>query len=428
MSKIDQFLDDYRDDGREDSSGAFTIDFQKAREKLAKFQLRDPHEFILKFVQAGNLASGASSQIDIDFRKVATIHFHDWNHEWTLERLAERLASASLVAEQDPLTHLAVGISALMGLEMEELQLTQKRQGEPNGRALLVKKTLEWDSVEQLNPEASFLRITLPIPKGISIATLRALLASRCGFSAVPIRLDGEALKAQLPETSGAHRAQFFRENEVLASQYRLPQDLPNLPAIRALAGRSSALECDRWAHLSLTVDLDPKATVWFCKDGVMTEVKKLDLGVPGIVGVVSADDVATDLTGSQFLEGKEFEQLKDTLTRASRGLLDNAIDATKNIVSQGQPPSASAPVKGWHGCSGCSFALLGWYLSLKALGHFGASWVTGWVMPLTFFWIGFPLVWVGYAVWRHGCEKDDKSDGNARQHLLETLYEAKKR
>src|SRR5690606_35611974 len=69
MSKIEDLLNDYRDDGTEDSSGAFTIDFQKAREKLAKFQLRDPHEFILKFIQAGNRAGGESGEIDINLGK-----------------------------------------------------------------------------------------------------------------------------------------------------------------------------------------------------------------------------------------------------------------------------------------------------------------------------------------------------------------------
>lgn len=65
MEDLNELLEDYRDQGLTESEGVFTINFAKAREKLAQFQLPDPNLLVLKFVQAANLAA-TEIQIDTD--------------------------------------------------------------------------------------------------------------------------------------------------------------------------------------------------------------------------------------------------------------------------------------------------------------------------------------------------------------------------
>ena len=179
-------------------------------------------------------------------------------------------------------------------------------------------------------------------------------------------------------------------------------------------------------AHLALTVDMDPKATIWLCKAGVMAEKKHLDLGIPGLIGVVAADDVPTDLTGSQFLEGEPLQEVRTWLGKAGQMLLSDAIDGIKDVVSEAQPVSTSAPVATHYALSGCSLALVGWIIGVAVIANTRGT--SGWVLPNLFFWVLFPLGWVGFWVWRHGCEKDDKSDLAARIQLLDVLQKYQRR
>lgn len=412
MSDIDRLLEDYKDDGVEESTGAFTVDFQKAREKLAKFQLTDPHELILKLVQAGNLAS---SGIDISVKsQTLRVAYDQWSSEFTLQRLADRLASASLIMGDDPLSHLSIGLSAMMGLATDPVRLSQRLAGENTIKTLFVARSLEWEEVEE--PGDGLFEISMKLPAQLSASRLGELLAERCIFAPVPILWNGKMVKPQPLEPSGSHRPAFFRENKVLA-QHRHFVDTWHTPLMPESGGHRAS---KRMAQLAMTVDLDPKATIWLCKAGVMAEKKRLDLGVPGMIGVVVADDVPTDLTGSQFLDGEALNGVEEWLRTCGQALLGEAIQATKNIISEAQPVRSDAPVATRHGCNGCMFALLGWGIGVAVISHTPHS--SGWIMPNLCFWLLFPLAWVGVTVKKHGCEKDDKSDLAAKTHLLDTL------
>ncbi|CAN0363447.1 unnamed protein product, partial [Phaeothamnion confervicola] len=51
MAELDDCIDSLLREGKLESSGHFTLDVQKALEKLAAFQLPHPDWWILKFVQ-----------------------------------------------------------------------------------------------------------------------------------------------------------------------------------------------------------------------------------------------------------------------------------------------------------------------------------------------------------------------------------------
>lgn len=418
MSEIDRLLDDYKDAGVEDSEGVFTIDFAKAREKLARFQLPDPHELILKLVQAGNLASEGVA-VSASSSKL-TVSYQGWDSELTLKRLADRLASASLIVGDDALSYLSVGLSAMLGFGAP-VRLSQVVPGETVMRTLTVGQTLEWEE-GATSRTASHFEVSMPMPESLSVDTLGQLLRERCLFSSVPVSWQRNDVRGTLPQPTGAHRPAFFRENKTLAEvAFGSGQEKTPLLSLKRTPRQSA-----RMAHLALTVDVDPKATIWLCKAGVMAEKKHLDLGVPGLIGVVAADDVPTDLTGSQFLEGEPLEGIRNWLGIAGQMLLGDAIKGIKDVVSEAQPVSSNAPVATHYLLSGCSIALVGWILGVAVIANTKGT--SDWIMPNLFGWILFPIAWVAFWVSRNGCEKDDKSDRAARIQLLDILQKYQRR
>lgn len=73
-------------------------------------------------------------------------------------------------------------------------------------------------------------------------------------------------------------------------------------------------------------MDLKPEATTWLVKDGVLLEKREFKFKVPGVIGVVGADDLATDLRGGQFLENKQFDTLMKWAKECVENLLTDAI------------------------------------------------------------------------------------------------------
>lgn len=416
MSQIESLLSDYKSGGLEDSAGVFTIDFQAAREKLSKFQLADPHEFLLKFVQAGNLAA---KDIEVELSSKSSILLRGWSPDLTLEKLAERLASAGLIVGDDPLTHICVGLSALMGFVPQGVRLCQRVKGAKSAKLLDLGTTLEWKEIESNHTDGSSLKIWWPGVAEISKKTLANLLRERCTYSAVPIALDGEGFEAAIPETSGAHREKFFTTNETLAEHRLLRAQSFSSPMVPARPDAKITGDSSREAHLRLTVDLDSTATIWMVKAGVMSQKKRMDLGVPGIVGVVFADDVATDLTGSQFLENETFEEVRGFLKNVSSGLKEEALVHARNIAADSQPASPKAPLKTLLSYSICLFAFFGllvslWLMSPSVFMAFG--------LVIIFFWLFLPVPAIWWISRRYGCAKDQHTDEAAKRYLLSVL------
>ncbi len=70
MSELNAYLHRQIEGQRVDSSGKFTVDFAKARQKLALFQLTRPTDYLLKLVQAGVLAQCERLEVELSTRVV----------------------------------------------------------------------------------------------------------------------------------------------------------------------------------------------------------------------------------------------------------------------------------------------------------------------------------------------------------------------
>lgn len=104
------YLDKLRAAGASTGEASFTIDQQKAWEKLGALQLRQPHLWVLKIVQAA--VAGRANSLEIAQGVGETVFVIQGAPGWT----RERLHAAALLSEhpEDPgLGHLAVAIRAL---------------------------------------------------------------------------------------------------------------------------------------------------------------------------------------------------------------------------------------------------------------------------------------------------------------------------
>ncbi|QDG50895.1 hypothetical protein FIV42_09165 [Persicimonas caeni] len=137
-------LDDLRSEGSLAARGEFGLDRAKAREKMQKFQLRDPHHYVLQFVQAAHLLGTSVIRVTIDADEME-MHLN----QAPLDRQdLERLYDAPFSSRVDPKTralrHLAIGLTAAQAMEPAVVQLDILRDAQrlrleigPNGEEFI---------------------------------------------------------------------------------------------------------------------------------------------------------------------------------------------------------------------------------------------------------------------------------------------------
>lgn len=117
-------LDELRDGGRLVATGSFDLDPARAREKLARYQLVDPHRYVLQFVQAAQLLGATQIHASIDAdefemsfdgdsasaAELGEIYLHAFGH-----RGIQKLAA---------LRHLALGVIAAEAVDPTVIRLS----------------------------------------------------------------------------------------------------------------------------------------------------------------------------------------------------------------------------------------------------------------------------------------------------------------
>ena len=92
-----RLIADLRADGEVISAGEFTLDREKAREKLRHFQLADPRRYVLELVQAAVLKGAERILFEIDSRRPFEPHpaenafpMFEWGLNWCIATSAHR--------------------------------------------------------------------------------------------------------------------------------------------------------------------------------------------------------------------------------------------------------------------------------------------------------------------------------------------------
>lgn len=123
MSNIADIINDLKSEGELDSQGAFSLDRSKAREKMKKYQLVEPHYYVLEIMQAA--AAGGASKINVEVDSDDCIITFDGEH-YTREDL-ENLYSSLFMSQSDMrlerYRELAIGINSALALNPKFIRL-----------------------------------------------------------------------------------------------------------------------------------------------------------------------------------------------------------------------------------------------------------------------------------------------------------------
>ncbi|MCA9790557.1 MAG: hypothetical protein KC910_02130 [Candidatus Eremiobacteraeota bacterium] len=114
MSELEHYLDSARG-GQAESSGAFSVDPVKARQKLALYQFSDPYVYVLRLVQAA-VAAGAEQVTVSSGRRAVELTF---NSRFAPESLEQLL---TLAGAGPP--HLAAGLYGALNARASRITLT----------------------------------------------------------------------------------------------------------------------------------------------------------------------------------------------------------------------------------------------------------------------------------------------------------------
>lgn len=384
MSDIGEYLEGFTEEGTVDSSGVFTIDPKLAREKLAEFKLRSRHELILKFAQAAHFGASA---MRLSLGETVEVEFADWDSAYTIDRLLERLTLPVQGAGDDVLGYLCVGLSTLSHSVPNGIRIIHFPQGKREGRVLEFESFESIQTAQREEAEASLLKITWPAPPTFGTHKMVDLLKSRCLFLGVPVTIDSRDLETDFPKTPGNYRGHVFNSNLALASRLYLPEETslpPNVNSVLLEAKRVK--EAERFAILMSTVDFEPAATISLTKAGVLLEKKKFDVGYPGIVGVVAADDLETDLTGSRFRDSDKLEEIGRWIEAEVKDkLLPTALEKAETLVTKRPVPPERDTTSDATNQLGCMVAIAGGFLT-----HLFLSSIEN----------GHQFIWLNWLIW----------------------------
>ncbi len=180
-------LENLRQAGTFDSHGNFTLDVEKARSKMARFQLTDPEHYILELVAAAFAGGSPALEIQVSPEGLELRFDGAPLQSADLENLEDYL----LVAEgtHPALRYLAVGLNALSRLQPRRVLLES-----PAGVALELRGQKRHLMPGQFNQHRLLIERGGSVLRKASYTNEVQLLRTQARFSRRAIRLDGQLL------------------------------------------------------------------------------------------------------------------------------------------------------------------------------------------------------------------------------------------
>jgi hypothetical protein len=306
------YLKSKTEDGTFDSVGGFTVDAQAAQRTLGGRLFTERSYYLLKFVQAANLAQCAEIRIKSTRRAV----------EIFMTAPTEIYVDAP---DRNPASHaLSLGILGLKSLNPSGLSVDEDSSGELSVRAEFVGRSFR------------------------EVAAEHNVLSRRGRYSSVPLLLGANKLNREGPP-----------------DEFLKPMWNSYLPHGHILAeGRMQ----DPEGHGYLRIALQRKADVFFVRAGVIVAVRQLNLSVPGFQAVVSADHLDTDLSGFQFVENEKYDRLLERLTELANTLRVEVLEGLESLEAQTTSFSLQGKVRWKKSVSGTGLGFVGVGAVLLAL------------------------------------------------------------
>jgi hypothetical protein len=245
MPAADRLIDELRAAGRVDSTGEFTLDRAKAREKLRQFQLADPRRYVLLLVEAAVLKGAARIEFRID---ADDMRMSFDGRPFTAADFDQAYGSLFNRAGDDDgraRRQLALGLNAAMALYPRRARIDS---GDGKTGAYLELRPDRSDRYGPLAAAPSGTRIHVKerFRPGLLVSFVRnlrgtlaeeVLLREYCGYADVEIVLEGQRLSRGLdgdPLPPGALRKRF--EGDGIAGVATLTPGSANVAQLRLVA------------------------------------------------------------------------------------------------------------------------------------------------------------------------------------------------
>lgn len=337
-------IDVLQAEGQFHSSGCFTLQAAEARAKLLRFQL-DAGLFLAKWIQAGVSLGSQTIRVELEPKITVTL-VGEGDCPLRLEPLLKKLEAPIDLPSQSAEASLMLGVLASQS-EGQDRPLTLHLRDPQQG--LLVQILGEEARARTLEGVGRDWSLTLTLSNYPEVDELRQMVKQRCGYSPVPIELEGQQLEC--PWGGEYHIAEAFLSGEnTRRIQLPDPHTRPCWCVCQDshYAGRNSPdpatfLLCysqeSHWDAALAVSDRRGRSLIQWVKAGVILEQDFVDLGTPGMVAVVSAHYLRTDLSHTRLLRDEAYQARLALLREQSQRLMSQVLECPV-------PMRASAPPK----------------------------------------------------------------------------------
>ncbi len=365
-------------DGTLESHGEFLIDLKKARDKLKKYQLKQPSYYLLKLIQAATSADAREIDINLRGRNATITIALDKNNNNPItdsSKVLQALTTNNTLQEQSALNYLAVALNSSWGMDPEKISWSYET--EAGGWRL----TIEPDdlNLEDLkpNPELDhsqhyYVKFHLERSANISnylknIADEHDSIIARSAFGRIPIILNQKLLLGSWgsPKEGDWHKnlcpplflLERYECDEKGKIKFPCPKDIfhlslanqggqfINTEAVAVDQGHHAPTFCTELtgpiaednmiyckAALAVPLALTGPATIFFLQKGVTLEPIEYDLGLPGALIVAEGDDLNVDLTGFKAREDDKLKQHLEYLKRLASAASTTILSLTNRL------------------------------------------------------------------------------------------------
>lgn len=272
--------------------GQFTLDIDKARDKLAAYQLASPERFVLLLVEAAHsFPSCTSIAFEIDERGTRVRLGGFSLDEAELRGVLDPLFVDASALEGEARAHmlgrrrLALAVNTMIELADDALVLRSHRLGQ---NTLELNISTRGSKVESSATRASMpvLELELAVQTNPLAQAQRTLLRGEARHSTLPLTLDGERIELGLAHPDMAMPSE-LREDDQLVGRGGW------WPAGKKLEGG--------W--------------LIFVANGVILDTLTESGFTPGYLALVRADDLERDLSQSKLVRNAAFERRLATVS-----------------------------------------------------------------------------------------------------------------
>lgn len=349
---IDAYIEQQKTRGALDSSGTFSVDPFKARQKMSQFQTGDPAFYLLRWVQCGVLAGSWRISLHLGKRHLrffaAGADLEKLPREGIENNFGRLLARNSL----DPLDYLMNGLNILLADPPESIEVRWLRGAEPIEVLTIAASGIKRSEEESDGRHFGFALTIQRRSDPQQIAAETQALHHRCGSSPIPVRVDGTLVSSPSNPNSSLYQGPFpsrwngYLPDEFILGESYLPDTGSDGPqtgvAVIARKTRSAQLlhhgdlklqgksKENLFLHLcpeeiepeqstargliKIPISLEQASTVTFVQFGVDISTRVLDGN--GLQAWICVDGFATDVSGCQLVEDERYQAMFTHLTR----------------------------------------------------------------------------------------------------------------